>query len=282
MHRYLSCGGNASTIDFYALNTYRWCGAGATIQSSKYSELLEKFSYLDIPLFFSEYGCNKVRPRTFTEVAAVLGDEMTKSFSGGLIYEWTQEKNDYGIVDIQSNGDVKFVYNEFETLQKVFAANSGPSTFPSQTINNKQECPADKSYDQIVGPLILPNTEGSKFLANGVDPSAYSAGKLIASPSPTSVAVKVETSDGKVYKQGLTVDISGYKPGTVDRTARFSAESQKKYTDPSTSVNATIGSDETEKDTSNSKSAGVKTVMAHSVSVLIPVAGIVSTALLLC
>jgi hypothetical protein len=32
---------------------------------------------------------------------------MTGVFSGGLVYEYMQEANDYGIVDVSKNGQVK-------------------------------------------------------------------------------------------------------------------------------------------------------------------------------
>jgi hypothetical protein len=53
---------------------------------------------------YSEYGCNEVQPRIFTEVGALYGKEMT-SLSGGLVYEYSQEEADYGLVVINDNGN---------------------------------------------------------------------------------------------------------------------------------------------------------------------------------
>lgn len=58
-----------------------------------------------IPVFFSEYGCNRVQPRVFDEVQALYGPDMT-DLSGGLVYEYSQETSDYGLVNINQNGTV--------------------------------------------------------------------------------------------------------------------------------------------------------------------------------
>lgn len=90
---YLGCalGGSSpdnSKIDFFGLNSYSWCGGDATFQTAGYDILLSQFSNTTIPVFFSEYGCNKVLPRVFDEVQALYGPEMSSIMSGGLVYEY--------------------------------------------------------------------------------------------------------------------------------------------------------------------------------------------------
>lgn len=92
---YLSCTINGqssdmSRIDFFGLNSYSWCG-DVTFQEAGYDKLVEMFSNTTIPVFFSEYGCNKVQPRQFFEVQALYGVNMTGVMSGGIIYEYVQE-----------------------------------------------------------------------------------------------------------------------------------------------------------------------------------------------
>lgn len=67
---------------------------------------------------YSEYGCNEVQPRIFTEVGALYGKEMT-SLSGGLVYEYSQEEADYGLVVINDNGTVS-LREDFHNLQGQF------------------------------------------------------------------------------------------------------------------------------------------------------------------
>ncbi|KAJ5638224.1 1-3-beta-glucanosyltransferase gel2 [Penicillium lividum] len=108
-----------STLDFFGLNSYSWCG-DASYTSSGYNVLTEDFSNATLPVFFSEYGCNEVKPRTFTEVQALYGEDMTQAFSGGLVYEWTEEDNEYGLVNINSSSVVTTLV-DFDNLKKQFA-----------------------------------------------------------------------------------------------------------------------------------------------------------------
>jgi hypothetical protein len=84
---YLSCdnsdSGNEdlSRSDFLGLNSYSWCGSDATFQTSGYDKLVEMFSNSTIPVFFSEYGCNEVQPRTFDEVPVLYGEKTTTASS---------------------------------------------------------------------------------------------------------------------------------------------------------------------------------------------------------
>lgn len=93
---YFDCGDDHERIDFFGLNIYEWCGK-SSYQGSGYADQTKNFSHYDIPAFFSEYGCNKVQPRLFDEVQALYGDEMTPVWSGGIVYMYFQEDNNYGI-----------------------------------------------------------------------------------------------------------------------------------------------------------------------------------------
>jgi hypothetical protein len=99
LQNYLACGTNASeTIDYYSLNAYEWCG-DSSYTISGYSQLTADVKDYNIPIFFSETGCNTVPPRTFADQAAILGDEMDPYWSGAIIYEWINEQNNYGLIN---------------------------------------------------------------------------------------------------------------------------------------------------------------------------------------
>ena len=92
---YFNCGTAAESIDFWGYNIYSWCGK-SSYSDSKYEARTQEFSSYNVPAFFAEYGCNKVEPRTFDEVASLFGTDMTPVWSGGIVYMYFQETNDYG------------------------------------------------------------------------------------------------------------------------------------------------------------------------------------------
>lgn len=121
--QYFECyeGDFAEAIDFYGVNTYQWCGE-QTFQSSGYNVLVGDYSSFTKPIFFSEYGCNEIIPRKFNEVSAIYSSRMTHVFSGGLVYEFAQEPNNYGLVDYDESGNVKLLPDYFtfkEQMEKV-------------------------------------------------------------------------------------------------------------------------------------------------------------------
>ncbi|KAF2488965.1 hypothetical protein BU16DRAFT_553703 [Lophium mytilinum] len=99
LQNYMACGDNSSeALDFFSLNAYEWCGPSSNYQVSGYSQLTKNVTDYNIPIFFSETGCIKPRPRTFEDQAAIFGDDMNPYWSGAIIYEWIEESNEYGLV----------------------------------------------------------------------------------------------------------------------------------------------------------------------------------------
>lgn len=94
---YFNCGAAASAIDFWGWNVYSWCGQ-STYAASGYQSETMFFQNYSVPVFFAEYGCNQVEPRTFQEVATLYGSEMTPVWSGGIVYMYFQEVNNYGML----------------------------------------------------------------------------------------------------------------------------------------------------------------------------------------
>jgi len=73
----------------------------------------------------SEYGCI-TNGRNFTEVQALYNaDEMTSVYSGGLVYEYSEEGNGFGLVTI--NGDSVTEDADFGALQRALAGTPDPS-----------------------------------------------------------------------------------------------------------------------------------------------------------
>lgn len=61
-----------------------------------------------------------MKPRIFTEVQAVYGPEMTKAMCGGLIYEYSQEANEYGLVYLGGKDNTTLLV-DYENLAVQFS-----------------------------------------------------------------------------------------------------------------------------------------------------------------
>lgn len=114
---YFICGDSEEAkADFYGLNLYEWCG-NSSFEKSGYKDRTKELENFGRPVFLSEYGCNLVRPRPFTEVEALYSSDMTSVWSGGVAYEWTQENNEYGLVRI--SGSAAQPLQDYTNLQQV-------------------------------------------------------------------------------------------------------------------------------------------------------------------
>lgn len=188
----------SSRADFFGLNSYSWCG-DSSYKSSGYDVLTEDFTNATIPVFFSEYGCNEVQPRTFTEVQAIYGVEMTQAFSGGLVYEWTQEDNDYGLVKVNDSNTVTTLV-DFDNFQdqvnkldfdRITSSNSTQANVKAETCETSLI--TRKSFYNAWDLPEVPS-KVSDYIKNGL-PNAPT-GKLV-SVSSTTIPQKVYDHTGK-------------------------------------------------------------------------------------
>ncbi|KAL4884245.1 Glucanosyltransferase-domain-containing protein [Aspergillus karnatakaensis] len=123
MAEYMNCGTDEERSDFFAFNDYSWCSP-SDFQTSGWDQKVKNFTGYGLPLFLSEYGCN-TNDRDFGEVEALYSTKMTGVYSGGLVYEYSQEPSDYGIVEIK-NGKVSDL-PDFDALKSALAKTSDPS-----------------------------------------------------------------------------------------------------------------------------------------------------------
>lgn len=185
---YLQCTTTGDTsdpsrVDLFALNSYSWCGK-SSFQTSGYDVLVSDFSNTSVPVFFSEYGCNVPAPRVFTEVPVIYGPLMTPVLSGGLVYEYSEETSDYGLVNINSNGSAQLL-PDFDTLQ---------SQFDTLNVTALQGLKAENT--SVVPPscaasLITNSTFDSNFTLPAVPPGVSDLINNGISPKPTGSLVSV-------------------------------------------------------------------------------------------
>ncbi|KAK2628875.1 hypothetical protein QTJ16_001978 [Diplocarpon rosae] len=138
---YFNCGDADESIDFWGYNIYSWCGDSSYTESG-YDQRTLEFKTYNVPAFFAEYGCNTVQPRKFTEVGAIYGENMTSVWSGGIMYMYFQEANDYGLVSLSGSAASKLP--DFSALKTQLAKVTPSSTSSNAyTVTNTaaQSCP---------------------------------------------------------------------------------------------------------------------------------------------
>lgn len=164
---YLNCGKEEERAQFHAVNDYSWCGE-SSYQISGWDQKVKNFTDYSIPLLFSEFGCNVVNPRPFTEVAALYGPDMTPVFSGGLVYEYSQEINNYGLVEVSPNSTTVVKRPDFDALKKMYEKVPLPTGDNNYKPNGSpSKCPEKTSLweaDDTLPPM--PDT-ASKYLESG-------------------------------------------------------------------------------------------------------------------
>ncbi|KAJ4324902.1 hypothetical protein N0V94_000956 [Neodidymelliopsis sp. IMI 364377] len=115
---FFDCGNSDEAIDFWGYNIYSWCG-DSSFEKSGFDVRTKEFEKYNVPVFFAEYGCNTPRPRLFTEVGALYGDDMTGVWSGGIVYMYFEEENEFGLATVK---DGKVTTNkDFDNLSKQIA-----------------------------------------------------------------------------------------------------------------------------------------------------------------
>ncbi|CAK7204093.1 1,3-beta-glucanosyltransferase [Sporothrix eucalyptigena] len=148
---YMNCGTDDERSDFFAFNDYSWCNTNFDV--SGWDQKVKNFTGYGLPIFLSEYGCI-TNGRDFGEVAALMNSEMTGVYSGGLMYEYALEVNDFGIASIDGSSVSELPgFTKFASALSANPAPTGNGGFTSTT--NSQACPT-KDSDWLVDSTLLP------------------------------------------------------------------------------------------------------------------------------
>lgn len=208
-----------SRADVFGLNSYSWCG-DATFKSSTFKDLVDGFKDSSVPIFFSEFGCNEVTPRPFSEIGTIYGDEMTGVFSGGMVYEYTMEDNNYGIVKLDSDGNAQLL-KDYDTLATQYARvdwdalnDQKPGDSPKPPTCD-EDLITTKGFDKNFTIPAMPADNSEDILEEGVSPAPK--GKIVDVEGDLAVKQKVtDTEDNDVAGLAVKPVDEANQPGTND------------------------------------------------------------------
>lgn len=224
---YFNCGDDEmARIDMYGINDYSWCG-DASMTTSQYSQQMKDFANYTVPLFFSEFGCNSVHPRPSTEIEAIYSTDMSSVFSGGLVYEYSEEASNYGLVEL--DGDKVTTNDDFDNLKEQFSKVSNPSGdgdyLDESGANN---CPS-LSSDWNVTEDIPDTPKGAlKYLKGLVEPTGHGFDAYVQD--------NCHAADNDVDDTGnYTSTLAGSTHTSPDQTSSRQAESTSTTTSSSSS-----------------------------------------------
>ncbi|KAI0164365.1 glycoside hydrolase family 72 protein [Hypoxylon sp. FL1284] len=204
---YFNCGTEDERSDFFAFNDYSWC-APSSFEESGWNQKVKNFTGYGLPIFLSEWGCI-TNSRDFEELSALMSDQMSSVYSGGLMYEYSREGNGFGIVELDgSSSSVKEEpeFSKFASALSKYPAPTGDGGFTSTTAS--VACPTiDGTWDlKDFGPSGLPAIpDGAmKFMSNGAgtgpglkgDGSQNAGGTSTGTAAPGSGSVAATSSNG--------------------------------------------------------------------------------------
>ena len=84
---------------------YEWCGASSYTESG-YDNLEQNATDYNLPIFFSEDGCN-VATRYFSDQSVLFSPLMANTWSGAIIYQWIEVDNNFGLVSMGGGAAAK-------------------------------------------------------------------------------------------------------------------------------------------------------------------------------
>jgi hypothetical protein len=171
----------------------------------------------------SEYGCI-TNNRTFQEVSALYNTEMTGVFSGGLVYEYSEEGNGYGLVTI--DGNTVTPNADFTYLQSAYAAQTNPSgNGGASSTSAASTCPTESAeWDVANDDLPAIPAAAEKFMSAGAGtgpglngPGSQDSGDAQNESSGTATAGSGEvTATGTSSTSTSTKKSDAMRPAPLD------------------------------------------------------------------
>ncbi|RAH40074.1 1,3-beta-glucanosyltransferase gel1 [Aspergillus aculeatinus CBS 121060] len=189
MAQYMNCGSDDERSDFFAFNDYSWCDP-SSFTTSGWDQKVKNFTGYGLPLFLSEYGCN-TNTRKFEEVSSLYSTDMTGVYSGGLVYEYSEEPSNYGLVQIK-DGKVSTL-DDYDALKSALAKTKSPTGDGGYNkTGGANPCPAKDSPNWDVENDSLPAIPepAKKYMTEGAGKGVgfSGSGSMNAGTASTSTA----------------------------------------------------------------------------------------------
>jgi len=202
MATYMNCGTDDERSDFFAFNDYSWCDP-SSFSVSGWDQKVTNFTGYGLPIFLSEYGCI-TNTRTFGAVAALYNTEMSAVYSGGLVYEYSEEGNGYGVVNITDNK--VDAGSQFNLLKTTLAGTSNPSGDGGYNATSAASvCPASSSTWNVTSdalPAIPAKAKALMTSGAGAGPGLTGTGSQEASGSGISSSNTASAGSGQASVTG--------------------------------------------------------------------------------
>ncbi|KAL4894437.1 Glucanosyltransferase-domain-containing protein [Aspergillus ambiguus] len=212
MAQFMNCGTDDERSDFFAFNDYSWCDP-SSYTTSGWDQKVEMFSGYGLPLFLSEYGCN-TNTRKFEEVSALYSTKMTPVYSGGLVYEYSQEPSDYGLVKVQ--GSKTSTLPDYDALKSAFEKTDNPEGDGGYNkTGGANPCPAKQAPAWDVDNDALPAIPepAKKYMTEGAGKAPGFSGKGSMNAGTSSTGTAEPGSGSATAGGGSSATSSGIAAG---------------------------------------------------------------------
>jgi len=234
MAEYMNCGTDDERSDFFAFNDYSWCDP-SSYTTSGWDQKVKNFTGYGLPLFLSEYGCN-TNTRKFQEVSALYNTEMTGVYSGGLVYEYSNEASNYGLVTVSGSSVTE--RPDFSALESAYQATSNPTGNGGYNeTGGASGCPAKNAPNWDVDSSALPAIPAGakKYMTSGAGkgPGLTGSGSQNAGGASTGTAT---AGSGQV-----TATASASSSGSSSSSSSGSSSSSSSSSGSSSSGSAASG-----------------------------------------
>jgi len=170
---------------------------------------------LTCPRSLSEWGCI-TNGRDFGEVGALMNSEMTSVYSGGLLYEYSEEGNNFGIVTIDSSGTVNEEpeFAKFAAALSKFPAPSGNGGAASTT--HAVACPTKDSVWEV-DPSLIPvfPSDAAKYMQSGAGAGPGLTGDGSQNAGPATASLSTGGTASPTNSKSAAGGLSG--PGPLEK-----------------------------------------------------------------